>query len=161
MSQFEVTIPEYEKVSGVTKLDLKAVFEAEGRLIEGKDVNAATYGALEYLYNEGYRQSKMHLATVSFQKIRAERQRDREKSRVILEVLPPLLEGKPASYNNSDFRHSILVSDEKYNSVCEHIDLLTSMEHFFETRISVFEKVCQYMRKQMDIQTKSTYNPRL
>ena len=151
MESKSLTIPSLDGVNTPISLDITNIQEAESRLIEAKTVNPATYKSLEYLYNEGYRQARQNLANVEYQIVRAERQKEREKARVILEVLPEKLEGKPASYNNADFRASILSMDEKYNEVCEHIEKLKAMAKFFEIRISVFEKACQYMRKGIDL----------
>ena len=146
-----LTIPGLEGVSPPMALDITLIQEAETRLIESKTVNPATYKELEYLYNQGYRQARQHLSSIDYQILRTERQKERERARVILEVLPPLLEGKPASYNNADFRASILATDVRYNDVSEQIDKLKAMSKFFEIRISVFEKACQYMRKGIDL----------
>jgi hypothetical protein len=146
-----LTVPGLEGVSPPMVLDISLVHEAESRLIESKTVNPATYKDLEYLYNQGYRQARQNLSAIDFQIVRTERQIEREKARVILEVLPEKLEGKPASYNNADFRASILATDEAYRSVCERLDMLKAQAKFFEIRISVFEKACQYMRKGIDL----------
>lgn len=151
MENKSLTVPGLEGVCPPINLDITTIQEAETRLIEAKTVGPATYKSLEYLYNEGYRQARQHLANVEFQVMRAERQKEREKARVILEVLPLKLDGKPASCNNADFRAAILSMDEKYNEVCEHIEKLKAMSAFFDIRIKVFEKVCQYMRKGIDL----------
>lgn len=146
-----LTVPGLEGVSPPIVLDISLIHEAESRLIESKNVSPATYKDLEYLYNQGYRQARQNLSAVDFQIVKTERQLEREKARVILEVLPEKLEGKPASYNNADFRASILSMDESYSTICERLDKLRAQAKFFEIRISVFEKACQYMRKGIDL----------
>jgi hypothetical protein len=146
-----LTIPGLEGVNAPINLDITIIQEAESRLIEAKTVNPATYKALEYLYNDGYRQARQHLASVEYQIVRAERQKEREKARVILEVLPEKLDGKASSCNNADFRAAILATDERYNQVCEHIEKLKALSTFFDIRIKVFEKACTYMRKGIDL----------
>ena len=156
METRSLTVPGLEGVNAPINLDITNIQEAESRLIEAKTVNPATYKSLEYLYNEGYRQARQHLANIEFQVVRAERQKEREKARVILEVLPEKLDGKAASCNNADFRAAILATDEKYNEVCEHIEKLKAMAAFFDIRIKVFEKACQYMRKGIDLIIRSS-----
>lgn len=151
-----LSIPGLSGLMDPMNLEISAIHEAESRLIEAKSVNIATYKSLEYLYNEGYRQARQCLAAIDYQIVRAERQKEREKARVVLEVIPTKLEGKPASYNNADFRAAILSQDEQYNKISEHIEMLKASSKFFEIRISVFEKACQYMRKGIDIILRST-----
>lgn len=153
-----LTVPGLDGVSPPIVLDTSLIYEAESRLIESKTVNPATYKELEYLYNQGYRQARQNLSAIDFQIVKTERQLEREKARVILEVLPEKLEGKPASYNNADFRASILSTDEAYRTVCDRLDMLRAQAKFFEIRISVFEKVCQFMRKGIDLIIRSNGN---
>lgn len=154
--KFTLVVPEFMGVNEKLALQMDRIQEAESRIHEIKVVSPATHKDLEFLMNEGYRQAKQNLIRLEHLKLKAERQKEREKARVILDVIPPLVEGRPQSYNNADFRAAILARDTEYTKICEHMDQLTHMIKFFEIRITVFEKACKIIHKSIDMMIRST-----
>jgi hypothetical protein len=155
----ELVIPKLEGIAEQLVLDMATIYGAETRIIEARTVNPSTYGDLEYVFNDAYRTLKRHVATVGFQILKAEKAQRQAKSRIILEVIPEMLSGKPKNTDNADFRQAVMMRDEEYVNVSDRLDQLKTVLDFLEGRIKVMENVQRYMRKQMDLIIRSgSYN---
>jgi hypothetical protein len=151
----EIKIPAYTGLSEEIKLDMTPIYYAESRLHEQQMVNPSTYGELSYCFNEGYRVCKRHISTLEYQKVKAIRQLEQERSRIVLTVLPDQLKDVSKSQNNADFRNAIIAQDKAFTECQKRIDALTVIISFMEGRIKVFENSVKAINKQLDIVLRS------
>ena len=149
----ELTIPEFGSTPAIP-LDVSAIKEGESRLIEAKVVNGATYSELEYIFNEGYRQAKKHLSEIGYQITRGKKALREAKSRAILDDYPEFLKEKKLK-DNATVRDAYLETQLDYVSAQDRIDMLLALECLIEGKVKVFENVCRYMKKQMDLTIRS------
>lgn len=153
----ELTIPEFGSTPKIT-LDITKIKDGERRLIEAKVVNPGTYSDLEYCFNEGYREAKAHLSLVGYEITRAKKALRDAKSKYILDEYPEFLKEHKLK-DNATVRDAYLEKQSDYVAAQDRIDMLTAMEHLLEGKIKVFENVCRYMRKEMDIIIRSGVDP--
>lgn len=149
----ELTIPAFGSTPEL-KLDITSIREGESRLIEAKVVNGGTYSDLEYIYNEGYRQAKKHLSHVGYEITRAKKSLREAKSQAILDDYPEFLKENKMK-DNATVRDAFLERRGDYVAAQDRIDMLTAVESLLEGKVKVFENVCRYMKKQMDITIRS------
>ena len=109
---------------------------------------------LEYIYNEGYRQAKKHLAIIGYQITRAKKALREAKSIAILDEYPEFLKESKLK-DNATVRDAFLERREDYVSSQDRIDMLSAFENLLEGKIKIFENVCRYMKKQMDLTIRS------
>lgn len=153
----ELTIPAFGSTPEL-KLDITSIKEGEKRLIEAKVVNGGTYSELEYVYNEGYRQAKKHLSHIGYEITRAKKAQREAKSRAILDDYPEFLKENKLK-DNATVRDAFLERRPDYVAAQDRIDMLVAMESLLDGKIRVFENVCRYMRKEMDIMIRSGIDP--
>ena len=151
----EFVIPEFDARPPVT-LSFTKINEGEKRLIESKVVNGATYSDLEYSFNEGYREAKKNLSVVGYEITQAKKKMRSAKSRYLLDEYPDFLKAKGLKDNSAN-RDAFLERQEEYVSAQDRIDMLTAMESLLEGKVKVFENVCRYMKKEMDILIRSGF----
>lgn len=149
----ELTIPEFGSTPA-TVLDVSAIREGESRLIEAKVVNGGTYNELEYVFNEGYRQAKKHLSVIGYQITLAKKALRTAKSHAILDDYPEFLKESKLK-DNATVRDAYLDTKADYTGAQDRIDMLTALECLIEGKIKVFENVCRYMKKQIDLTIRS------
>ena len=153
----ELTIPEFGSTPEL-KLDFTAIKEGENRLIEAKVVNGGTYSELEYTYNEGYRQAKRHLSHIGYEITRAKKAVREAKSKAILDLYPDFLKEAKLK-DNATVRDAFLERQSDFVAAQDRVDMLTAMESLLEGKIKVFENVCRYMKKEMDLIIRSGIDP--
>lgn len=149
----ELTIPEFGTRSEV-RLVCTKIREGETRIIEAKAVNGATYNELEYVFNEGYREAKANLTMVRYEIAQSQKIQRRIKSECLLDQYPEFIKNRGINDNASN-REAFLELNEDYIAAQDRIDMLVAMEEMFENKIKVFENVCRYMKKEMDILIRS------
>lgn len=149
----ELAIPAFDDRPVVT-LGLGGVKEGERRLIEARVVNPATYSDLEYSFNEGYREAKKNLSVIGYEITQAERILRRIQSELILDEYPAFLKEKGLK-DNATIRDAFLVRNKTYVDAQERINMLKAMESLMDSKVRVFENVCRYMRKKMDLLIRS------
>jgi len=149
----ELTIPEFGTRS-VVKLEYNKIAEGERRLIEARVVNGGTYNELEFTFNEGYREAKSNLTVIRYELMQANKIQRRVKAECLLDQYPDFIKEKKLNDNSSN-REAFLELNEEYVASQDRIDMLTAMEEMFENKIKVFENVCRYMKKEIDILIRS------
>lgn len=153
----ELSIPAFDDRPLVT-LDFSSIKEGERRLIEARVVNPLTYSELEFTFNEGYREAKKNLAVIGYEIAQAERILRRIRSELILDEYPDFLKEKKLK-DNSTIRDAFLEQNKAYVDAQERINMLKAMEALVDGKIKVFENVCRYMKKQMDLVLRSGIDP--
>ena len=153
----ELAIPQFDDRPVVT-LDFSSIREGERRLIEARVVNPTTYSDLEHTFNEGYREARKNLSIIGYEITQAERIHRRIRSELILDTYPQFLKEKGLK-DNATIRDAFLEKDSNYVDAQERINMLKAMESLMDGKIKVFENVCRYMRKEMDILIRSGINP--
>jgi len=149
----ELDIPKFDDRPVIT-LEFSSIKEGERRLIEAKVVNPATYSELEYSFNEGYREAKKNLSIIGYEITQAERIQRRIKSELILDEYPNFLKENKLR-DNSTIRDAFLERNQPYVDAQERINMLKAMESLVDGKIRVFENVCRYMKKNMDLLIRS------
>lgn len=152
----ELVIPAFDDRPVVT-LEFNSIREGECRLIEARVVNPSTYSDLEYSFNEGYREAKKNLSIIGYEITQAERILRRIKSELILDEYPSFLKDGRLK-DNATVRDAFLEKNQNYVGAQERINMLKAMESLLDGKIRIFEKTCQYMRKQMDLLIRSGVN---
>ena len=145
----ELDIPPFDDRPAIT-LEFTSIKEGEKRLIEAKVVNPATYSELEYSFNEGYREAKKNLSIIGYEITQAERIQRRIKSELILDEYPFFLRENKLR-DSATIRDAFLERNQLYVDAQERINMLKAMESLVDGKIRVFENVCRFMRKGMDI----------
>jgi hypothetical protein len=153
----ELTIPEFGSTPSIT-LDISKIKNGESRLIEAKIVNPGTYSDLEYVFNEGYRQAKTNLSQVGYEITRARKALRDAKSKYLLDEYVDFLKENGLK-DNASIRDAFLERQKEYVAAQDRIDMLTALESLLEGKVKVFENVCRYMRKEMDIVIRSGVDP--
>lgn len=148
-----ITIPAFQSIPDII-LDTSFIASAESRIIEAKVVNSATYSELEYTFNEGYRQCKTHLSEVGYQIALAKKAMRNAKSVAILDLYPDFLKEAKLK-DNASVREAFLQRQEDYVRSSDRVDMLIALETLLEGKIKVFENVCRYMKKEIDIVIRS------
>jgi len=149
----EFTIPAFDTRPPVS-LIFTSISEGEKRLIEARLVNGGTYSDLEYCFNEGYREAKKNLSTVGYEISQAKKILRRIKSQYILDVYPKFLKENGLK-DNACNREAFLEKQADFVSAQDRLDMLLALESLVEGKIKVFENVCRYMKKEMDILIRS------
>lgn len=139
-------------------LDLTKVREGESRLIEAKTVNPATYTELEFTFNEGYRQAKKNLSVIGYEIGQAEKDIRQIKSIYLIDEYPDFLRDKKLKDNAAN-REAFLERQEEYVVAMDRVNMLKSLESLLEGKVKVFENVCRYMKKSMDLVIRSGIDP--
>lgn len=149
----ELTIPGFGFTSDLT-LNVSNIKEAEKRLVEARVVNPTTYSDLEYVYGEGYREAKKYLSLVGYEITRAQKKVEDVKSVAILDSYPEFLVNKKLK-DSAQIRDAYFNSLPDYNKSLDRVNMLRAVENLLEGKVKVFENVCRYMRKEMDLVIRS------
>ena len=152
----ELTLPPFGSRPPIV-MDISKIREGEKRLIEAKVVNGATYSELEYTYNEGYREAKKYLSVIGYELTRAQKALRDAKSEFLLDRYPEELK-KIELKDSVSLREAFLEKEPNYVAAQDRIDMLKAIESLLEGKIKVFENVCRYMKKQIDIENRSGTN---
>ena len=152
----ELAIPQFDDRPVIT-LDFGSIREGESRLIEARIVNVSTYSDLEHSFNEGYREAKKNMSVIGYEITQAERIFRRIRSELILDDYPQFLKDKGLK-DNATIRDAFLEKNQNYVNAQERINMLKAIEALMDGKIRVFENVCRYMRKQMDVVIRSGIN---
>jgi len=149
----ELRIPEFSSRPELV-LDISSIVSGEQRIIEAKVVNPATYNELEFLFNEGYRQARTNNSIVGYEITRAKKILRDFKSVLILDEYPDFLKEKKLK-DNATVRDAFLQKDKNYSAAQDRIDMLVAIESLMEGKLKIFENVCRYMKKEIDIVLRS------
>jgi hypothetical protein len=149
----ELAIPAFDDRPEV-KLEFTSIKEGERRLVEARVVNPATYVDLEYSFNEGYREAKKNLSIIGYEIAQAERIHRRIKSELILDEYPSFLKERELK-DNATVRDAFLEKNQPFVDAQERINMLKAMESLVDGKIRVFENVCRYIRKEIDLVIRS------
>ena len=149
----EFTIPGFDTRPPIV-LGFNAISQGEKRLIEAKNVNGGTYSELEYVYNEGYRESRKHLTVVGYEMAQTQKILRRLRSEYLLDDYPEFLKEKGLKDNSAN-REAFLTRQGDYVAALDRADLLNAISSLLENKIKVFENVCRYMKKEIDILVRS------
>jgi len=155
--QSKLTIPPSQNRPAID-IDMGKIREGEERLLEAKVVNPATYTELEFIFNEGYREAKKNLAAIGYEITQADRRIRQVKSIYILDEYPAFIKESKLN-DNATNREAFLERQTDYVEAIERMNQLKALESLMEGKIKVFENVCRYMRKSMDIVIRSGINP--
>lgn len=149
-------VPAFKKAPALS-MDMAAIRDAESRIIEAKNVNPATYADLEHSYNEAYRDLKRYLSAIGYQVVFAEKALEEAKADILLDKYPKFLEEKgiKKTQDNADLRKAFIAKDPEYQACLDRVNQLKALENNFDGKIKVFENVCRYMRKKMDLLIRS------
>jgi len=151
----ELVLPEFGSRPAVY-LDISKIREGEARIIEAKAVNGGTYNELEYTFNEGWRECRKHLTVIGYEITRANKALRDAQSEALIDRYSNFLKEKKLE-DSKHMKEAFLQTQEDYVKAQDRIDMLIAMESLVEGKLKVFEKVCQYMRKEIDIQNRSGY----
>jgi len=148
-----LTIPEFTTIPAMT-LDITAIKNAEDRIYEAKTVNGGTYTELEFTFNEGYRESKKHLSTIGYQILLVKKELRKVKSEMIIDEYSTWLKETKLKDSNAT-KEAFFETHEPFVNAMDRLDMLTALESFFEGKVKVFENVCRYIKKSIDLEIRS------
>jgi len=149
----EFTIPEFGAIDKQI-LDMKSISEAEGRILETRIVNGGTYNELEFTMNEGYREAKKNLTLIGYNILLTQKALRKAKSEALIDEYTGWLK-EVRLKDSAAIREAFLQTKESYIQSQDRLDMLSAIESLMEGKIKVFENVCRYMRKEMDIRVRS------
>jgi hypothetical protein len=145
-----LVLPPFKKAPEL-RLEMDKIIEAEHRIHESKMVSPVTYADLEHCYNEAYRDLRRHLSSIGYQIALADKALEEAKATVLLDKYPAFMDGKPKSHDSADLRRAFLTRDSDYNEALDRINQLKALESNFDGKIKVFENICRFMKKKMDL----------
>ena len=157
LQEEEVPIPPLGTRPGFM-LNNSSIINANQRLVESRNVTPATYKELEYTYNEGYRLAKSNLTFVRYEMLQSERAIAKIKSQYLLDEYPEFIKSKKLNDNTAN-REAFLERQSDYSDAMDRLNFLKAVEETMENNIKVFENVCRYMRKSMDLIIRSGIDP--
>lgn len=143
-------LPSFGKIPEL-KLELANIREAEARLIEAKTVNPSTYTSLEFTFNESYRDLKRHISAIGYQIALTEKAMEEAKSDVLLDKYPEFMKNKPKNQDNADMRKAFIIRDPEYVAALDRYNQLQAMLSNMDGKIKVMERVCAYMKLQINL----------
>jgi predicted Zn-dependent protease len=132
------------------RLQMSGWENAMKRFPEAKTLAASNYLDLEFAFQEAWRESKRNAIQVGDALKKARQNVSEIKADIILEEIPKLLEDKPKSQNNADFRNAVMAKNEDYKQAQEHVEKLEAMLEHFESHMKVMENTSRFLKKQMD-----------
>lgn len=132
------------------KLNMSGWSKAMERMPEAQRLAAANYLNLEFTFQEAWREAKSNAIAVGDAIKKAKQNVEDIKADVILTDIPALLEDKPKSANNADFRRAVLAKNEDYKKALEHLEKLEAMLEHFESHMKIMENTSRFLKKQMD-----------
>ena len=147
-------LPSFGKVPALS-LRMDRINEAITRLIEAKTVNPVTYADLEHCYNEAYRDLKQHLSGIGYQIALTQKAMEIAKADALLDKYPEFMKDRPKNQDNAATRDAFLIRDEAYVAALDRFNQLKALESNMDGKIKVMERVCSYMKKQMDLVLRS------
>ena len=150
VDQDTLELPPFGKAPAL-RIEMDKIREAESRLIEAKTVNPSTYTDLEYSFNEAYRDLKRHLSSIGYRLIMAEKDLEEAKANVLLGSYAEFMKGKTKTQDNADLRKAFMVKNPEYCAAFDRIAQLRALESNFDGKIKVMERVCAYMKVQMNL----------
>ena len=149
----EFTIPEFGTIERQV-LPMTDTKEAERRILEAKIVNGGTYNELEFVMNEGYREAKKNLSLVGYNMLLTQKAIRKAKSEALIDKYSGWLKDSKLK-DSAAIRDAFLETMPEYVSAIDRLNMLTAIESLVEGKVKVFENVCRYMRKEMDIRIRS------
>jgi len=123
---------------------------AMSRMPEAKTLVASNYLDLEFTFQEGWREAKRNAILVGDALKKAKQNVEEVKSDIILDEIPRLLEDKPKSANNADFRRAVMARNQDYQKAVTHVEKLEAMLEHFESHMKIMENTSRFLKKQMD-----------
>lgn len=136
------------------RLDISKIKMAESRIVEAQAINPSSYGGLEYVMNEGYREGKRHLSALGYQVTLAQKQLKEAHSIAIIDHYNDFLKEKKLK-DSASVRDAFLQTRQDYVEAQDRINMLNAFESLIDGKVKNFESVCRYMRKQMDLIVRS------
>lgn len=149
----EFVIPELGQIQQQA-ISFSSIKEGERRILESKIVNGGTYNELEFTMNEGYREAKKNLTLIGYNILKTKKAIREAKSEAIIDEYVDWL-GEKKLKDSAAIREVFLQTNKIYVISMDRLDMLTALESLMEGKIKVFENVCRYMRKEMDIRVRS------
>lgn len=149
----ELVIPAFGS-SQALRLEICKIREAETRMPESKVVNAASYSELEFTFNEAYREAKRNLSSVGYELTKAEKALQGAKAQALIDDYNDFIKEKKLK-DSVDIRDAFLQTREDYTDCLDRVNMLKAVAGLLEGKIKVFENVCRYMRKTMDLEIRS------
>lgn len=149
-------IPAFKK-SPALSIDMSNIRSAESRIIEAKTVNPVTYVDLEHSFNQSYRDLKKYLSAIGYHITLAEKAMEEAKANVLLDTYPEFLKTNDMkkTQDNADLRKAFLMRDLDYLAALDRLNQLQALNSNFEGKLKVMERVCAYMKVQMQIVLRS------
>lgn len=144
-----LVIPPYKHCPEL-KLKMAHWENAMRRLPEAKNLAAANYLSLEFDFQDAWRESKTNYISVMDAVKKAKQNIEEIKADIILDEIPKMMEGKPKSHNNADFRKAVFAKNEDYKKALEHLEKLEALELHFESHMKIMENTSRFLKKQMD-----------
>jgi hypothetical protein len=88
---------------------------------------------------------------IGYKLTQAEKELKLAKAEAILDKYPDFIKDKPKSLDSSQAREAFINRDEEVIKATDKVSMLKAIESTLDSKVRVMEKVCQYMRKQMDL----------
>lgn len=142
---YYIVIPAFHTFDSL-KIEINATKLADGRMHEAQWVNPSTYGELEHIFNEAFKELKRNITNVGYLIASTENELAKIKSALLIDKYPDFIKERGSKFDNADMREAFLLKDKDYASLKENIVLLNSVKTFLESRIKIVENVMQYMR---------------
>lgn len=149
----EFNIPSFKSIQEQF-LDMEKTREAESRILETKIINGGTYNELSFVMNEAYRETKTNLTLVRYNELLSEKELSKIKSEALIDKYADWLKEKKLK-DSAAMRDAFLHSIEEYSQAVDRLNMLKAVASFYEGKIKVFENVCRYMRKEIDIRIRA------
>jgi hypothetical protein len=123
-------------------LDLSRIDHGESRLKEVSYVTPLTSRELSSFFNEVTNEATKYLAWIEYEILRAKKECDIARARVILEKVPAEAEKLMATgmKANSEWRDALIATDPEYQQCYDIVSALTAIKYLLEGKAKTFER---------------------
>lgn len=152
----ELVCPAGRKSEPSITINMQAIFAAEARQEEVAYVTPQKAPELLREFNIAWRDLDKVIVRLSSEHLMAERQLEKRKAVLILDVVPVKLKERGLASNEAN-RDAVIALDEEYQALQDVVDQLDAVVHLLKGKLKAFENSFSSVKK---IMGEDTYNMR-
>lgn len=124
------------------QMDVKRIYEAEGRLREVAIVNPNTSQELSSFFNEVCNQTTKYVSWIEYEILQAQKNLDLIKAEIIVDRLPALAKElkETGQKPNEAWREAVIAKDSNYNNMLDILNALKAAKALLASKAKTFER---------------------
>jgi len=143
------------------RVDMVPLYKAEERLVEISVMNATKAAELMGYFNEAANRATRYMGNIQYELSLAQRNLDKAKARIIMEVLPAqMAKWKESGIKaNEDLRTALFALDPECENLFDRIDCLTAVIAILDGKTKSFVRAFNAARSVADTRFGAAHNP--